>query len=332
MKYIVLTALGAVLSTPCSLAQSQVDFQKDILPIFRDTCLRCHGPERVKGKLRLDTKEAAMKGGSSGDTIKPGDATGSELYKRIILPKDDVDVMPNEGETLTKAQIDLIKAWIDQGAKWPDGVVIAGTNAPAASAPPQAAVERLGQPAPEPTLPEDFKPGAEEASAIEALAAAGVDVRPLAQDSPWREANFRLQGEKITDETIVPLKDIRSLVELNLANTKVSDAGLVALKDLPYLKTLHLELTGVTDSGLEQLKGLSNLVYLNLYGTEVTDAGLEHLDGLKHLQRLYLWQSKVTPEGAKKLEEARPGLYVNLGWNLATPADAPAIAENTEKN
>ncbi len=328
MKRVLFLSLGLALS---SQAQELVDFSKSIVPILRDHCLSCHGPDKAKADLRVDTREAAMKGSKHGAVLKAGDAAASDFYKRVILPKGHDDIMPPEGEPLSKAQTDLLKAWIDQGAKWPDGVTIA---APAAAAPaPVASARATGPRRPDPVLPKDFKPAAGEAAAVATLGQAGIGVRPIASNSPWREANFRLQGASVTDATLAPLKEITSLVELNLANTKITDNGLAVLKSLPHVMNLHLELTGVTDAGLEHVKSLSNLVYLNLYGTQVTDAGLEHLKGLKHLQRLYLWQSKVTPAAAKKLAEAMPGLDVNTGWELppAPPATNAAPAKTEEK-
>lgn len=284
-------------------AQAKIDFAKDILPIFDQSCVKCHGPEKQKGKFRLDNKEALFKKDSTA--VIPNDAAKSDLYRRIILPKGHEDIMPNEGEPLSKPQTDLVRDWINQGAVWPDGVVSKSASSVAPSKPKN-----------EPLLPKDFKPGDAEAKAIAKIGQAGVDVRPVAMSVPWREANFRLQGSNITDTVIAPVKDVTSLVELNLANTKVTDAGLLAIKALPYLQRLHLELTGVTDAGLANLKGLTNLVYLNLYGTAVSDAGLEHLAGLRYLRNLYVWQSKVTEEGAAKLKKALPELSILTGWDL----------------
>src|SRR5580765_4840605 len=90
-------------------AQTKVDFAKDIQPIFQKSCIECHGPEKQKGKLRLDSKEAAFKGGKDGVAIVPKQADKSELYRRITLPRDHDDIMPNKGEPLTKTQTDLIR-------------------------------------------------------------------------------------------------------------------------------------------------------------------------------------------------------------------------------
>src|SRR5437016_10733214 len=111
--FLFLAAAVAALNRPQALAETKVDFTKDIQPILQQTCVKCHGPEKQKGKLRLDSKEAAFKGGKNGAVLTAGDAEKSELYRRIILPKGNDDVMPNEGEPLTKAQTDLIRDWIN---------------------------------------------------------------------------------------------------------------------------------------------------------------------------------------------------------------------------
>lgn len=323
-----LPALAAALAVLVP-AQAAPDFQKEILPLLETRCVECHGSEKQKGKLRLDTLEAALKGGKDGPALKAGDAAGSPIIQRVSLPKDNDDRMPPEGDPLTAEQVQLLKDWIADGAKWPEGVVVS----PPKSASQTAAPVRKGPPPPPlPELPKEFKPSAAEPPAMAAIAKSGVEVRPLAQNIPWREANFRLAGTNVTDATIAPLKEITSLVELNLGTTRVTDAGLATIASLGYLQNLQAPLTSLTDAGLAHLKGLSNLVTLNLYGTQVTDEGLQQLTGLKHLRSLYVWQTKVTPDGAAKLKEALPGLYVNTGAELlAMATNAPAAAEKKEE-
>src|SRR6266536_3227769 len=257
---IALLAGLALLAHGPARAADKVDFAKQILPILQQNCIKCHGEEKQKGKLRLDSKEAAMKGGKDGVVIVAGDADKSEMYRRITLPKGNDDVMPNEGDPLTKEQIDLIRDWINQGAEWPETALAAKPSEP---------TNPLAH------LPADFKPGPNEAKAAAKFAQLGVDIRPIAMNTHWAEANFRPQGTSITDTAIAALKDVSSLTDLNLAGTKVTDAGLAAIEGLSYLTRLHLELTSITDDGLAHLKKLTNLCYLNLYGTAVTDAGLE---------------------------------------------------------
>jgi hypothetical protein len=317
-------ALALSLTASVSV-RAAVDFKQAVLPLLQERCLECHGAEKQKGKLRLDTKADAFKGGKSGNpSFKAGDIAASFALARVILPKSDDDHMPPEGEPLTEAQIKTLKDWVTEGANWPDGVVIA----PAKAAAPVSNLPAKPVP-PLPELPKDFKPAAGEAAALAALAKSGAEARPIAQGLPWKELNLRLLGTNVTDKTLDPLKDLTSLIEVRLGTTKVTDAGLAALKNLEQLQVLGLELTGITDAGLAQLKDLKNLVYLNLYGTQVSDAGLESLNGLKHLRSLYLWQTKATPEGVKKLQATLPGLTINTGADLV--AAAPATEKKEEK-
>src|SRR5258706_9322277 len=94
--------------------ENKVDFVKEIQPILQKSCVECHGPEKPKGKLRLDSREAALKGGKDGVVIVPGQADKSEVFRRITLPTANDDVMPNKGDPLTKVQTDLIRDWINQ--------------------------------------------------------------------------------------------------------------------------------------------------------------------------------------------------------------------------
>ena len=96
-----------------------MDFARDIYPILQRSCFECHGPEKQSGKLRLDSRAAAMRGGKIGPALVPGQAKRSEVYRRITRAKDDDGVMPARGELLAPAQAALLRRWIDQGAVWP---------------------------------------------------------------------------------------------------------------------------------------------------------------------------------------------------------------------
>jgi len=98
----------------------KVDFSRDIQPIFIKRCYECHGPDKQKSDLRLDQKAAALHGGKSGvPMLLAGKSAESQIIQRVTSPDPD-EVMPSKGERLSAAQIGLLKAWIDQGAVWPD--------------------------------------------------------------------------------------------------------------------------------------------------------------------------------------------------------------------
>ena len=303
MKFLSLIAAATVLNFAAQAADTKVDFVKEIQPILEKSCVQCHGPEKDKGGLRLDTKEAALKGGKGELAIVPGDPAKSDMYHRITLPKDHDDVMPSKGDLLTKAQQDLIRDWIKQGANWPAGVVVKS------SAPAEAEEAKA-----EPVKLPDYKPSSAELKAIAKFEELGVSVRPVAQNVNWREANFRSLSTNANDAALAPLKDVLGLLDLNLAGTKITDAGLTSIKGLTNLTHLHLEHTAIGDAGLANLKNLANLEYLNLFDTKVTDAGLDNLKGLAKLKNLHLWQTKVTDAGVANLQKALPKLNVDRGW------------------
>ncbi|MBS1810090.1 MAG: DUF1553 domain-containing protein [Acidobacteria bacterium] len=99
-------------------AQRAVDFNREVRPILSDNCFSCHGPDEKfrKARLRLDTKDGAF---SKQGVIVAGDAVNSRLMKRITTT-DPNTVMPPvaTGHRLTPQQVETIRRWIDEGAKW----------------------------------------------------------------------------------------------------------------------------------------------------------------------------------------------------------------------
>src|SRR3954454_22417553 len=117
IRSVVLGFFILLLSSPTNA--QKVDFARDVQPIFKTACYQCHGPDKQKGKLRLDAKTLALHGGKSGKSIVPGQAEQSEVLKGITS-KDDDQRMPQDREPLKPEQIAIINAWIEQGANWPD--------------------------------------------------------------------------------------------------------------------------------------------------------------------------------------------------------------------
>lgn len=102
-------------------AEAPVDFSRDILPILSDKCYHCHGPDEQarKAELRFDTQAGAFRVLDGHAVIVPGKSADSELVARIISTDPD-EVMPpkSANRDLSPQQIELLKRWIDQGAKW----------------------------------------------------------------------------------------------------------------------------------------------------------------------------------------------------------------------
>lgn len=100
-------------------SDKKVDFAKDIKPIFDKSCMDCHDKSGPMGKFRLDKREEALKGGESGPAIVPGKSDKSPLVYYVAHAIKDLEMPPtDQGDPLTKEQVGLLRAWIDQGAKW----------------------------------------------------------------------------------------------------------------------------------------------------------------------------------------------------------------------
>ena len=103
----------------------------DIKPLFEGACIQCHSPEKASEEgadYDMSTKEAAFAGGESygSDVIVPKDGNDSPVYWMTTLHHDDPDdseAMPPK-KPLNDFQAEVIKRWIDDGAKWPEGVVL----------------------------------------------------------------------------------------------------------------------------------------------------------------------------------------------------------------
>ncbi len=119
------TILAAALASAVTpWAADQIDFSKDIRPILEVQCLGCHGGEKPKGGLRLDTRANAIKGGTDGTALVAGKPAESPLYTTTILSPDQEKAMPPKGERLFKEQTEKLRLWIEQGAIWPESEVL----------------------------------------------------------------------------------------------------------------------------------------------------------------------------------------------------------------
>jgi hypothetical protein len=109
-------------NTGIATAAGKVEFNRDIRPILSDNCFACHGPDakKVKGGLRLDLREEAVKPAKSGKVaISAGNPKDSELVHRVLTTDDDDLMPPKEShKLLTSAQKDLLQRWIAEGAEY----------------------------------------------------------------------------------------------------------------------------------------------------------------------------------------------------------------------
>ena len=114
MRIAICSLLAAI-----SIDAATIDFARDVLPILSDKCFHCHGPDEAerKGGLRLDTEDGALR--KNEPVIVPGKSSESEFIRRIVTTDED-ELMPpaDSNRKLSAAEKDILKRWIDDGAKW----------------------------------------------------------------------------------------------------------------------------------------------------------------------------------------------------------------------
>ena len=114
-------ALSAVCQPGVGLAETAIDFDRDIKPILSDNCYHCHGPdgESREAELRMDQKESVFGERDDYWIVLPGEPDESELVARLITSDEDEMMPPAEsGKELTPEQIDLLQRWVAEGAPW----------------------------------------------------------------------------------------------------------------------------------------------------------------------------------------------------------------------
>lgn len=282
-----------------------------IAPLLEARCVACHGAEKIKGKLRMDSLEELLKGGISGPALVAGDPAASRMMQLVQLPPEHDDIMPPKGDPLTGEEIRLLDWWIAQGARGDQPAAdLPGDLVPAAPAAP-APVETVVT---SPEAAPGSTPVAGEAEILSWLETHGAVVSPIAQDQPLLNIDLGVSRTALTPEHLDHLARLGERVGwLNLAGTGLDDDGLAALSSLVQLERLRAEQTALTDAGLPHLKAFSQLRYLNLYGTGITDPGLTVLAALPALEQVYLWQTPVTEDGLAALRTQCPELEVVVG-------------------
>jgi len=107
----------------------KIDFNQQIKPLLERSCVACHSGEKPRGHFRIDARDAILKGGASGEVaIVPGHSEKSPLIDHVSDKVPESEMPPRAVRerfpALTTDEVGLLRAWIDQGAEWPTGVLL----------------------------------------------------------------------------------------------------------------------------------------------------------------------------------------------------------------
>lgn len=267
-------------------------YAKQIDPILDSNCVECHGEEKTKGGLRMDSFDRLMKGGKDGAVIVAGDPDKSLLLERVTLPPDHKHFMPAEGKPpLRPEEIALIKAWIQQGAS-PSVTMLAGISIHEDR--PELPLQPVG----------DYSALMPEIRQMEQ--AQGAKLIPLSAKAEDGLVLYTVDAASSFDDARLAQfsKFAPYIVEAELGRTAITNASFDTLKQFTHLRALHLEETHITGDGLAKLTPLSQLTYLNLSGTQVTSDAVRSLSAMKNLRHVYLYNTPSQP--ATTTQQAEP--------------------------
>jgi len=291
-----------------SLGPPPVDYWSDVQPILARRCYECHGDrKRPKGHLKLSDLASVFARDASEAAIVPGDPEASSVYQRIVLPPEDLDVMPPEDAPLPAEEIETLRRWIAEGARWsqregaaPEAEAVAPDDA------------REPEEARSSVRLDEAQRAARDA-ALARLRARGAHARRLSGLDEGVEVDLGVAAPRAGDADLALLAGLEPcLVELSLARTAVTDAGLARLADFQALERLRLDHTAAGDRALASLVGLPALASLDLFATEVGAGALPALEAMPALARLYAGDTALAP-ALDALARARPELAIERG-------------------
>ncbi|MES2221797.1 MAG: c-type cytochrome domain-containing protein [Acidobacteriota bacterium] len=257
-------------------------YAKHIDPIFDANCVSCHGGEKVKGGLRLDSYASLMDGGKEGAVIVAGKPEQSLLLKRVTLPPGQKHFMPAEGKPpLKPEEIAWIRSWILAGAS-PAATTVAGVSIHGETEVPLVPVGDYSG-----FMPEIAK----------MVNRQGAKLTPVSsKPSDGLILHTEDVAATFSDAQLAQFQKFAPyIVEAELGGTAVTNASFDTLGKFTHLRALHLERTAVTGDGLSKLAALSQLTYLNLSGTKVTEAALTPLRSMRNLHHIYIYNTPAQP-------------------------------------
>lgn len=291
-------------------------FDSLVIPILEDKCMACHGIERAKGKLKMNTYAALLKGGSKGACLLPGDAAGSLMIQRINLPLDDTKRMPPaDKEQLSLDEAAFLEWWVS--AALPEEQSIESTSFPSEQ---QAYVQSIM----------GDSPLAIQARAAKArnkdllLKYADFQTRypGLLVQSVVGEALFEFNSVSLLgyDEASVrtalePLAD--NLIRIDWNRRQLDTAWAKLFSTAAIVEVLNLSDSSFSDEDLQLLLSkMSELKKVNLAGTEFSDGQVDSVCAHSKIETIVLTGTQLSEVGYQKLINYLPSAEIISDYSM----------------
>lgn len=261
--------------------------------VLKKHCYSCHGATKMKGGLRLDSRELAMTAGDSGEvSIIPFDAQSSLLITRMLLPQSHDDVMPPSSKAPVNVdELTALINWIDAGAIWDTDIIFVPDQSPRHGDQRTQAGHDIGQ--------------------LDVLTQANIRYQMMGWDDPRVRVNLSSHSpEQLAQkiETLLAIKERVTCLDLTLVSlSKELAEQLAAFENLERLKLIGAKLE---DGALQELIALNALSYLNLFQSNVTDSMVEGLSQFTNLSKVFLAETLVTAAGVERLRAQNSALKI----------------------
>lgn len=267
-------------------------------PILENKCTSCHNKDKKKGGLMLHDSISILKGGKNGEVLIAGDASKSELIRRVLLAPHHDDFMPPEGKTpLTEEEIAIINYWINN--------VNASFNTKVASVETsddildlvanmlgiEGAYKKGNTNLPEVSMVSD--------QVLNEITSEGFVLKELVFDSGLYEAVLPPQtittiNANTLDKKLQKLSKIRAnIIWLYIEDNQLKDRHLNLINQFENLQKLVIDRNNISDSGVDELANHQSIHSLNVYNTDITKASLETFSKMKNLQKVYAWHTTI---------------------------------------
>lgn len=304
-------------------ADSVFIFDAIIEPAIQDKCVSCHSKDHFKGGLVLSKYDQLFEEADNGIPIQKGEPFKSELFSRIILPKQNEKAMPPKGNGFSYTEIQVLKYWIENGAdknqmfepdKMSPELIELVNKDYNLDYSPKPYYEKIKVDA----LPEEE---------LKKIRDAGFHVSYLSEDNFLLDVAFN--GSDFGDTQIEVLKGIADHITLlKLTNIEVnSDLHSVAIPTMPHLTRLDLSKSNFTESMLLPFTKSPQLISINLNETKVGTGLVDQwLKGSK-VERIYLWKTNLSNDEISNLKKVYSETEIISGFQFEEVAEAKSVFE-----
>lgn len=291
---------------PTVLDSNATVYEKAVGPILAQKCVSCHGNEKVKGGLKLNTIDNLLLGGKSGSILTAAAGKEALLFERIHMPLAAEKHMPPDGKLqLTPAEISILSLWIKAGgdiktkmaqmAKTDSLYLLANSYIPV--------VEKIKSQ--KTNLPE-----------LTAYNSNYCSVNYLFNGSDEIEVTF-FQGSFYNTKALKNLEKIKDqIIYLNMQGMPLTKEDIKIITQFTKLKKLNLNYTKVNIDALAEIKKMEELETLSICGVEVSESSFEKFIKGARFSNINIWSNNMSAKQLQSLNAKYPKLTIIIGDNL----------------